>query len=137
MFGFSPLDGNEDSDLARVRRFVVVAGLVASLSGCALSFDASTLGVRATLAEPAGSAPPGAEFRVNKKAVFLFFGILRAATPSLENVLAGQLVDGSEINNLSIGVRSGFGDILLTILTAGLVVPRTVTFTGTVAPPGN
>ena len=102
-----------------------------------MSFDARTLGVRATLADPAGSTPPGEEFRLNKKAVFLFFGILKASTPSLENVLAGQLVDGSEINNLSIEVRSGFPDVLLTILTLGLVVPRTVTFTGTVAPPGN
>ncbi len=102
-----------------------------------MSFDAGTLGVRATLAEPAGSAPSGEEFRVNKKAVFLFFGILPASRPSLEGVLAGQLVDGSEINNLSIKVRSGFPDILLTVLTLGLVVPRTVTFTGTVAPPGN
>lgn len=123
--------------LARIRRLLVVTGLAVSLTGCALSFDASTLGVRATLAEPAGTTPPGEDFRVNKKAVFLFFGVLKASSPSLEKVLAGQLVDGSEINNLSIEVRSGFPDVLLTILTLGLVVPRTVTFTGTVAPPGN
>ena len=122
-----------------IRRLVVVGSMAVLLNGCALSFDASTLGVRASMSEPAGQAVQGTEFEVNKKAVFLFFGILRASTPSLENALAGQLLDGAEVHHLSVRVRSRFADLLVMLLTAGLVVPRSVTFTGVVSgsAPGN
>ncbi len=106
--------------------------MVSQLYGCSVTFDASTLGVKASVSQPAGQAAEGTEFEVNKKVVFLFFGILRASNPSLENVLAGQLVGGREVNNLSVKVRSRFADILVTALTLGLIVPRSVTFRGVV-----
>jgi hypothetical protein len=86
------------------------------------------------MAEPAGQQPEGTEFTITKKAVFLLFGVLRGSSPSLEGVLAGQLLDAREVRNLQIKVRSRFADILVTILTAGLVVPRSVTFHGYVVP---
>ena len=116
----------------QIRRFLVTVIIVSQLYGCSVTFDASTLGVKASVSQPAGQAVEGTEFEVNKKAVFLFFGILRASSPSLENVLAGQLVGGREVNNLSVKVRSRFADILVTALTFGLIVPRSVTFTGVV-----
>jgi hypothetical protein len=47
-------------------------------------------------------------------------------------VLAGQLADGAEVASLRIRARSKFADLLVMVLTAGLVVPRTVTFEGVV-----
>lgn len=108
--------------------------MVGTLGGCAVSFDAGTLGVKVSMAEPAGRQLEGTEFTITKKAVFLLFGLWRASNPSLESVLAGQLLDAGEVQNLQIKVRSRFVDILVTILTVGLVVPRSVTFHGYMVP---
>jgi len=99
-----------------------------------VSFDAGTLGVKVSMADPAGRQPEGTEFKITKKAVFLLFGVLRGSSPSLESVVGGQLLDAGEVRNLQIKVRSRFSDILITILTAGLVVPRSVTFHGYLVP---
>jgi hypothetical protein len=107
-----------------------MVSVVSIAAGCSLAFDAGTLGVKVSMAENAGQPPRGTEFQVTKKAVFLFFGVLTASNPSLENVLAGQLLDASEVQNLEIRVRSRFPDILVSVLTAGLIVPRSVTFHG-------
>lgn len=120
--------------MRRFNRLVVAVGMVGTLGGCALSFDAGTLGVKVSMAEPAGQQPEGTEFTITKKAVFLLFGLRRVSSPSLESVLAGQLLDAGEVRNLQIKVRSRFIDIFVTILTAGLVVPRSVTFHGWMVP---
>ncbi len=54
------------------------------------------------------------------------------ARPNLEDVLAGQLGTGARIANLRIKVRSRWSDLLVTALTLGIVVPRSVTFEGVV-----
>ena len=120
--------------MRRFDRLVVVVGMVGTVGGCAVSFDAGTLGVKVSMSEPAGQQPEGTEFTITKKAVFLLFGLRRVSNPSLEGVLAGQLLDAGEVRNLQIKVRSRFIDIFVTILTAGLVVPRSVTFHGWMVP---
>ena len=120
--------------MRRFNRLVVVVGMVGTLGGCAVSFDAGTLGVKVSMAEPAGQQPEGTEFTITKKAVFLLFGLRRVSNPSLESVLAGQLLDAGEVRNLQIKVRSRFIDIFVTILTAGLIIPRSVTFHGWMVP---
>ncbi len=115
-----------------VRSVVFPLGLAGLLGGCAMTFDASTLGAKVTLSEPAGSQVQGEAFSINKKFVYLLLGTVPASRPSLERVLAGQLGDAGEVTNLSIRARSKFADLLVTVLTAGLVVPRTVTFEGVV-----
>ena len=120
--------------MRRFNRLILVVSMVGTLGGCAVSFDAGTLGVKVSMAEPAGQQPEGTEFTITKKAVFLLFGVLRGSNPSLEGVLGGQLLDADEVRNLQIKVRSRFVDILVTILTAGLVIPRSVTFHGYVVP---
>ncbi len=120
--------------MRRFNRLIVVVGMVGTLGGCAVSFDAGTLGVKVSMSEPAGQQPEGTEFTITKKAVFLLFGLRSVSSPSLESVLAGQLLDAGEVRNLQIKVRSRFIDIFITILTAGLVVPISVTFHGWMVP---
>ena len=120
--------------MRRFDRLIVVVGMVGTVGGCAVSFDAGTLGVKVSMSEPAGQQPEGTEFTITKKAVFLLFGLRRVSNPSLESGLAGQLLDAGEVRNLQIKVRSRFIDIFVTILTAGLVVPRSVTFHGWMVP---
>ena len=55
--------------MRRFNRLIVVVSMVGTLSGCAVSFDAGTLGVKVSMAEPAGQQPEGTEFTITKKAV--------------------------------------------------------------------
>lgn len=101
-------------------------------SGCAQSFDATTLGVPATMATPAGQAPAGDRFAVTGRAVFGLWGAVRLKQPSLRKAIAAQLGGGSGVADLKIKVRSRWSDLLITALTAGIIVPRSVTFEGVV-----
>jgi hypothetical protein len=114
------------------RRAAPVLVLVLLLAGCAQTFDATALGVPATLASPAGQAPAGDRFSLNSKAVYGFWGALRFKQPSLQKALASQLGGGTGVADLRIKVRSRWSDLLVSALTLGLVVPRSVTFEGVV-----
>jgi hypothetical protein len=116
----------------RVGLVTLVGALV--LSGCALTFDASELGVPTSMAEPAQTPPQGTPFSVTKHPVYLLWGTVAAARPNAEDVLAGQAGSGARIANLRIKVRSRWPDLLVTVLTAGAITPRSVTFEGIVVP---
>lgn len=102
--------------------------------GCAQTFDARTLGVETTMASPAGNPAQGDPFEISRKSVYLFFGALPVSRPSLQKVLAAQVTGDAKVADLKVRVRSRFWDIVLTGLTAGLIVPRTVTYEGVVVP---
>jgi hypothetical protein len=106
--------------------------LVLVLTGCAETFDATTLGVPASLAAPAGQQPQGQRFSVTSRAVYGFWGIFRFKQPSLRKALAAQLGGGGGVANVRIRTRSRWSDVLITGLTLGLIVPRSVTFEGVV-----
>jgi hypothetical protein len=84
------------------------------------------------MASPAGQPPEGSRFRVTSHAVYAFWGVARIKDPSLRKALAAQLAGGSGIADLRIKVRSRWSDVLITALTAGLIVPRAVTYEGVV-----
>ncbi len=114
---------------------VTRVGLVAlalTLSGCAMTFDATDLGVPTSFAESAQTRPQGTPFRITKHPVYLLWGLAAASRPNAEDVLAGQVGTGARVANLRIKVRSRWSDLLVTVLTAGLASPRSVTFEGVV-----
>jgi hypothetical protein len=106
--------------------------LVLLTGGCANTFDATTLGVPATMASSAAAPVEGARFRVTSRAVYTLWGLVKLSEPSVRKALAAQLVGGQEIADVRIKVRSKFTDLLVTGLTLGLVVPRAVTVEGVV-----
>jgi len=106
--------------------------LLGGATGCAQTFDARNLGVPVTLATAAGQPVEGTRFRVTSHAVFGFWGLARIKDPSLRKALAAQLGGGTGIANLRIRVRSRWTDVLVTALTAGIIVPRAVTYEGVV-----
>ena len=114
------------------RSVVLALALACVLSGCAQTFDATTLGVPATLASQAGEAPPGDRFKVDGKAVFAFWGVAKLKEPSLRKALASQIAGGAGVANVKIRTHSKFTDVLVTVLSLGILVPRTVTFEGVV-----
>jgi len=118
---------------ARVRaRALLLAALTISLTACALQFSTRRLGVPVTMAAPLAQVQPGDSFRVRAKAVYLFWGLAPVQQPNLQHALAGQLGTASGVANLSIVVRHRWSDLLVTVLTAGLVSSTTVTFEGVV-----
>lgn len=119
-------------------RSIARAGLAAlaltSAGGCALTIDSTELGVQTSLAEAAQTPPAGTPFRITKHPVYLLWGAGVIAPPNAEDVLAGQVATGARIANLRIKVRSRWSDLLVTVLSAGVIVPRSVTFEGVVVP---
>ena len=113
-------------------QLTILAFLLSSAGGCAQTFDATTLGIDASMSAPVSVQVQGEEFKVNKKAVYFLAGIIAASKPSLDDVLASQVTGDARVTNLRIEVRSKPTDVLITILTLGIIVPRTVTFEGVV-----
>jgi hypothetical protein len=111
---------------------VATLGVLLATAGCVQTFDATTLGVEATMASAASAPAEGERFSVSKKSVFLLFGMLSASRPSLQDILAAQVTGDAHVADLRVRVRSRWSDVLFTVLTAGLVVPRTITFEGVV-----
>lgn len=115
------------------RRTAAIAfALALCSSGCALTFDSRHLGVAATMAEPAQSPAAGTPFRVTKHPLYALWGLMTVAEPNLEDLLAGQAGAGASIASLKIHVRARWSDLLVTVLTAGIVSPRSVTYEGVV-----
>jgi hypothetical protein len=131
-----------DSGLSLVRLLIprpAVAGLMLAIgigtSACAETFDARTLGTRTTLSARATQQPQGEPFRISKTAVWVLWGAVSASRPSLDRVLSTQVVGDAEIANLRVTAKSRFGDVLVTALTGGLVVPRTIVYEGIIVKP--
>jgi len=110
----------------------ILLALLLAATGCALTLDATQLGVPATLAEAGGATPPGTPFRVTRHPVYLLWGAVPLGRPRLDDALAGQVGAGTAVANLRLTVRSGPLDILVTALTLGLIAPRSVTMEGVV-----
>jgi hypothetical protein len=120
-----------------IRAFVTRASVLAlalALCGCALTLDAAHLGVPVSMAGSAQETDSGTAFRVTKHATYMLAGLVRVAQPNLEDVLASQVGTGARITKLRVKVRSRWNDLLVTALTLGIVVPRSVTFEGVVVP---
>jgi len=109
-----------------------VLALALVVSACALTLDSTHLGVPVSLAGSPQAPDSGTPFRVTKHPVYLLAGLLPVSQPNLEDVLAGQVGTGVRITNLRIKVRSRWSDLLITGLTLGVAVPRSVTFEGVV-----
>ncbi|MEO8450095.1 MAG: hypothetical protein ABI647_09915 [Gemmatimonadota bacterium] len=114
----------------RQRPWLALGVAAVLASGCAQTFDATTLGVPVSMAGPAGEAPAGTPFRVTAHSVHGLFGLVSMGRPSLEKKLAGQLVGGKAVANLKITTKMRWSDLLLTGLTLGLVAPKTVVYEG-------
>lgn len=120
-----------------VLRRLFIAGLAAAAlatAACSMTIDATALGVPATLAARGDAQPQGEPFRVTRHPVYLLWGVVPASEINVEEVLVGQVGTGVSLANVRVVARSRWLDVLITGLTAGLVVPRTVTIEGVVVP---
>ena len=116
-----------------MKRILLLAILTAG-SGCSLNFDSTHLGVPVTMGSAAGAPAQGTHFKTDSHPVWGLWGLFSVSSPNLQKVLSRQLVGAAGVADLKIKVRSRWSDVLVTVLTGGLVVPRTVTFEGVIVP---
>lgn len=109
---------------------MLATALVLLTSGCVEQFDATRLGVPATMSSPAGEPLQGDSFRLTTKSLHLLWGVLPVSQSSLQRALASQAIDAPIITGVKIRVSSRWSDLLISALTLGVVVPRTVTYEG-------
>lgn len=121
--------------MRRVALTLLLAAGSLGAGGCAQTFDATTLGVPVTMANNINQPAAGQAFSVTTHSVHGFWGLVTLKEPSVERILAGQLMAGTGISDARIKVRSSFTDILFTVLTAGIIAPRSVTVEGVVTGP--
>ncbi len=104
-------------------------------TGCVQTFDATSLGVPVTMASAAGTPVQGAPFNTSSHSLHALFGLVSLSSPNLQKALNRQLIGGASVANLRITVRSKWTDVLFTVLTGGLIVPRTVSYQGVIVEP--
>lgn len=103
-------------------------------AGCAVTYDATHLGVPVSLADAAQAPATGTPFSVTKHPVYVMWGLFRASDPNLDDILAGQVGAGAGLTRVKIHSRLRLTDLLFTVLTAGFLSPRSVTFEGVIVP---
>lgn len=106
--------------------------LLMTLSACSLTYDATSLGVPATLSSSAAEPVKGEHFKVGSRAVWGLWGLVNLSQPDLQKALAHQVVDGTAVADIRIKSKARFSDILFTVITLGLLSTRSVTVEGTV-----
>jgi len=115
-------------------RFLVALAVSTAATGCAMTFDTTSLGVPVGMASPAAQPVAGEAFNVRSHGVYLFWGLYANSQPSLEHALEGQLAGGRGVQNLRIRVFRRWSDILITVLSAGIIDPVSVSFEGVITP---
>jgi hypothetical protein len=115
-----------------VRQRQLALLLLLAAPACTQSFDSTTLGVPVTMAAAPGEAVSGQQFKTRSHTMHAFFGLITLSQASLQKALARQLVGGQQVAQLKIKSTSRWSDVLFTVLTAGLLVPRTVTYEGVI-----
>ncbi len=108
--------------------------VAACLGACSLTYDATALGVPATLASSASEPVEGEHFEVTSRAVWGLWGLVQLSQPNLRKALAHQVAEGSSVADIRIKSKARFSDILFTVITLGLLSTRSVTIEGTVVP---
>ncbi len=71
-------------------------------------------------------------FVSNQKALWLFWGAFPISLPTVDGVLAPQVSGHTGVQNLKVTTESGFLDLVVTALTQGILMMRTVTIQGEV-----
>jgi hypothetical protein len=115
---------------AALRALAALALLGAT--ACSQTFDATTLGVPATMSVAPGEATQGTPFTIHAHTVHGFLGLVTLSQAKLQKALASELVGGAQIAKLRIRTRARFWDLVVTGLTLGMIVPRTVIYDGVV-----
>lgn len=114
------------------RPLFLLLALTPLLAACALSIDGTKVGVPVTLASSVDAPAQGTPFTVKTHAVYGLWGIATLREPSVANTLRSQLLGAREVRDVRIRMHSGVTDVIVSLLTLGLIVPRSVQVDGVI-----
>lgn len=97
-----------------------------------MQYNARSLGVPVTMAEPLAQPVAGDSFKVTTRAVHYFWGLAPGKQPNLQHLLASQLGAGGGVHNLTIRSRKRWSDLVFTAISLGLISTTSVTYQGVV-----
>ena len=115
-----------------LRSRLLLALALVTLNACAMTFDGSKLGVPVTMGSKAGVPAKGQPFKVSSGSVWVLWGAVPVKKPSIREPLGSQLVGGQSLEDVKITVGSRWYDVLVSVITLGIVTPRTITLEGVV-----
>lgn len=115
-----------------LRSRFLLALILVTLNACSMTFDGSKLGVPVTMGSKAGVPAKGQPFKVSSGSLWVLWGAVPVKKPSMRQPLSSQLVGGQSIEDLKITVGSKWYDVLVSVITLGIVTPRTVTLEGVI-----
>jgi len=116
---------------------LAACALLLGIGGCAITYDATRLGVPVSLADAAQAPAAGTPFAVTKHPVFVMWGLFDSGQPNLDDLLSGQVGTGNGLAQVRIRSRMSWSDLLFTVLSAGFLSPRSVTFEGVIVGAGS
>lgn len=116
---------------------LAVCALLLGTGGCATTYDATHLGVPVALADAAQAPAAGTPFTVTKHPVFVMWGLLDSGQPNLDDLLTCQVGTGTSLAQVRIRSRMRWSDLLVTVLSAGFLSPRSVTVDGVIVGAGS
>ncbi len=109
---------------------VVILAFIIIFAGCA------TLPLESNLDKPVSMTKVKdtqvKTFVTNSKALWLFWGLTPISLPEIDGIMLPQVSGHAGVQNLKITTESGFVDLVVTILTNGILTMRTVTVEGEV-----
>ncbi|HYK09718.1 MAG TPA: hypothetical protein VEV39_02875 [Gemmatimonadales bacterium] len=120
----------------RPLRTLAALTLLLGTGACAATYDATHLGVPISLADVTGGPANGTPFSVTKHPVYVMWGLMSASEPNLDDLLSGQLGPGAGLAQVRIHSRMRLTDLFVTVISAGFLSPRSVTFEGVIVAPG-
>ena len=112
--------------IATVVSLVFIIGMI----GCA------TIPMESNLDDPVSMTDvketPVKSFSSDNRAIWLFWGIIPVAIPEVDGVLVPEMAGHTGVQNLKITTEFDALDLVVTILTDGIIYMRTVTVEGEV-----
>jgi len=98
--------------------------------GCA------TLPLESNLEKPISmtkvSSSQSNQFAVTKQALWLFWGAIPIAVPTVDEVVGPMVADHAGVQNVKITTEYGFINFLISSITSGVLYSQTVTIQGSV-----
>jgi hypothetical protein len=117
----------------RMRRLLVITlatMILLGLTGCAALRFESTLTKDVSMTQTSYSY--SRDFYVQRRALWLFWGIIPLSTPEVDEVVGSQISGSERVQNLKITTKYTLLDFLISGLTSGIVTSRKVVIEGEV-----
>ena len=110
--------------------FATAIMLVLVLAGCASLTMESKIKKTVSMTNMDGAEPR--MFTSSARAVWLFWGLVPVSVPNIDEIIGTQVADRTGVQNLKITTKNSFLDLVINVLTDGIITTRSVKIEGEV-----